>query len=196
MEHPADYDALLKICESRRSARVFDGRPLSADTLERIKRIARTSPYASARKKWDMITVTDRGLLKEMKAAVERRAGKIGAGLRPDMEGFFEEYSRNFTFFASAPAVIVLMFRSAPTLSLMLAEEDGSLLQWEKDNYVKSISCVAMLVLLAAESLGLGSCYVTGALIAEKEIGPLIGVPPGWSIGALLPIGYRPGEAL
>ena len=65
---------------------------------------------------------------------------------------------------------------------------------WEKDNFVKSISCVAMLVLLAAESLGLGSCYMTGPLIAEKQIKEFLGIQENKVIGALLPIGFPKNE--
>jgi nitroreductase len=68
------------------------------------------------------------------------------------------------------------------------------LLQWERDNYVKSIACVAMLILLAAESLGLAACHMTGGLIAEDALGPLAKIRKGRSIGALIPIGYRTGE--
>lgn len=193
MKHCADYDALLKICKSRRSTRTFDSRPVPEEMIERIKKIAHTSPYASGRKKWDMLVVADREALVAMRLAVDRRTGEIQNKIRSDMKRSFDAYARNFSFFATAPAVIALVFRAAPSLSLMLPEPDGEILQWERDNYVKSISCVAMLVLLAAESLGLAGCYVTGALIAESEIGRLIKIPQGWSIGALIPIGYKAG---
>ena len=51
-----------------------------------------------------------------------------------------------------------------------------------------------MLVLLAAESLGLGSCYMTGPLIAEKQIKEFLGIQENKVIGALLPIGFPKNE--
>jgi nitroreductase len=48
-----------------------------------------------------------------------------------------------------------------------------------------------MLILLAAESLGLGACYMTGSLVAEAALAGLLAVKPGRSIGAVIPVGYR-----
>ncbi len=78
----------------------------------------------------------------------------------------------------------------------MLSKNSGVLRQWERDNFTKSISCVVMLVLLAAESLGLGACYMTGPLIAEKEIGKIINIKKGRNIGAIIPLGYPKSEEL
>lgn len=193
MMQRTDYETLLRICESRSSTRVFDDRPVPGEMLEKIKRIAHTSPYASGKKNWEITVLTDRTVLGQLARAVEDRVREIRDAIRPDMRDHFTAYARNFTFFVSAPAVFVLTFRAAPSLSLMLPEPGPELLQWERDNSVKSISCVAMLVLLGAESLGLGGCYVTGALIAEEEITGLLKTPSGRSIGALIPVGYGNG---
>jgi hypothetical protein len=72
------------------------------------------------------------------------------------MREYLGNYARNFTFFRPAPAVFVPVFRVAPSLSLMLPEPDMEILRWERDTFAKSISCPTMLILLAAESLGLG----------------------------------------
>ncbi len=193
MEHLTDYETLLKICESRRSTRVFDERPVPDEIIEKIIKVAYTSPYASGKKNWEIMSITNRELLVEMKKVIEKCTEEIQTSIRTDMRDQVEAYAKNFTVFASAPAVFVLKFRSAPSLSLMIPDPDKELITWERDNYVKSISCVAMLVLLAAESLGLGGCYVTGALIAEKKLGELIKMPEGRSIGALIPVGYKRG---
>lgn len=189
----SDYDALLKVCESRKSARYFDARPVPGELLEKIKKIAYTSPYASGKKNWEIRVVTDPELLRSMKEAVERRTRAIQDAIRPDMQEFFADYARNFVLFASAPAVFIPLFRAAPSLSLALPGPQPEVMQWERDNYVKSISCVAMLILLAAESLGLAACCMTGALIAEQEIGKLLPIPEGRSIGAVIPVGYATG---
>jgi nitroreductase len=162
-----------------------------AELIEKIRKAASTSPFASGKKNWELIVVTDPEILGRMAGAVEARVAEIGERIRPDMKGHLVSYAKNFTFFAQAPAVFVPTFRAARSLSLMLPGPDDGIAQWERDTYVKSISCVATLVLLAAESLGLGACYVTGALVAEKELGRLLRLPPERSIGALLPVGYK-----
>ena len=193
MEYLESYDALLKICESRSSTRTFETKSVPEGLIEKITTIARTSPYASGRKNWDIAAITDRDKLAQMKQVVEDRISALRKVIRQDMAEQFVAYARNFTFFASAPAVFVPHFRISPALSLMVPQSDPLIVQWERDNSVKSISCVAMLILLAAESVGLGGCYVTGALVAEQELAALIDIPPGRSIGALIPVGYRTG---
>lgn len=172
---------------------MFEDRTVPEDIIERIKKVAYTSPYASGKKNWEITAVTDKGLLSKMKTVIERRTQEIQNKIRPDMREQFAAYAQNFTFFASAPAVFIPTFRVAPSLSLMISGPDEDIIKWERENYVKSISCVAMLVLLAAESLGLGACFMTGPLIADKELCELLKTPVGKSIGALIPIGYKRG---
>jgi nitroreductase len=111
--------------------------------------------------------------------------------VREDLREGFSQYAAHFTEFGTAPALIIPTFRISPGLSVMLNDPKENFVRWERDNYVKSISCVAMLVLLAVESLGLVGCYMTGPLLAEKEIGDMINIKKGRNIGAMIPIGYR-----
>lgn len=194
MECIERFAALADICRSRRSRRTFGANPLSADLIEQIKAVAYASPYASGKKNWEIEVVTDGETIARMAQAVERRAGEIHAAMRSDFRDAFAAYAKNFTAFATAPALFVPTFRVAPSLSLLGVEPKDEISRWERDNYVKSISCVAMLILLAAESLGLAACYMTGPLIAEAEIAPLVKVKTGRSIGAIIPVGHRAGE--
>lgn len=192
METRDPYQALFDLCSSRTSRRCFQDRPLDPDLIEKIKAVAYMSPYASGRRNWEIEVVTDRAAIEAMAAAIESRVAELHEGTRSDFRDEFTAYARNFSAFKAAPAVFVPTFRIAPALSLMNPAPE--IRQWERDNYVKSIACVAMLILLAAESLGLAACYMTGGLIAEDDLGPLIKIKKGRSIGALIPIGYRMGE--
>jgi nitroreductase len=188
------YQQLHALCHARRARRIFAPEPLAQADIERILDIAYTSPYASGKKNWEVEVITDRALLAEVAAAVETRVAEVRARVRPDFEADFAAYATQFSTFAQAPALFVPTFRIAPSLSLMVDADDDGLLRWERDNYVKSIACVGMLILLAAESLGLAACYMTGPLLAEEEIGRLIKIKRGRSIAALIPVGYRMGE--
>jgi len=205
------YESLKTLCERRRSVRCFDPRDVSPGDIEKIKAIAYTSPYASGRRNWELMAVTDREKIGEIAGLVRARVEQLKMKVREDLRESFSGYAVNFTAFESAPLLIIPTFRISPGLSVMLspaarafragggmntgmdmdmdADMDIDIGQWERDNYVKSISCAAMLVLLAAESLGLGGCYMTGPLLAEKEIAKLIHVKKGRSIGAIIPIG-------
>jgi nitroreductase len=192
------YENLKITCQGRKSVRNFAQKEVSAADIEKIKEIAYTSPYASNRKNWELVVVTDRDNIREIAAVVREKANRLTLEIREDLQDSFSGYAENFSAFENAPVLILPTFRISPVLSLMLSRTGGDrdFAQYDRDNYVKSISCVTMLVLLAAQSLGLGSCFMTGPLLAEKEIGELVHIKRGRNIGAVIPIGWpaHPGE--
>ncbi len=194
MQGETTYEVLEQICKARRARRDFAPEPLDGGLIEKVLEVAYTSPYASGRKNWEIQVVTDRELIGNMAEMVEARVREIRGRIRPDFENEFTAYAENFLGFARAPALFVPTFRAARTLTPMVADAEPALIEWERDNYVKSISCVGMLILLAAESLGLAACYMTGPLLAEAEIARLLEVKKGRNVAAVIPVGYRTGE--
>ena len=186
----SSYEDLKTICERRRSVRKFALRNVSTEDIEKIKTIAHTSPYASNRKNWELMVVTDKLQIQNIVNLIRKRINELKMKVRKDLREGFSQYAAHFTEFGTAPVLIIPTFRISRALSAMLPDPEENIILWERDNYVKSISCVAMLVLLAAESLGLVGCYMTGPLLAEKEIGEMINIKKGRNIGAIIPIGY------
>jgi nitroreductase len=195
MAEDALYHSLKAVCARRRSVRRFTGRPLSEEQIGKIREIARLSPYASGKRNWELHAVTDRALIRELAEDVRSRSREIGDRVREDFREMFLEYAENFALFESAPVLFIPVFRVQRSLSIMVENPGDAVQRWERDNFVKSISCAAMLVLLAAESLGLGACLMTGPLVAEEDLARRIGVKPGLEIGAIIPVGYGEGQA-
>lgn len=184
------YLALEALCKARHSTRRFLDKPVSDELVAKILEIARTSPFAGGSKSWEVLVIRDRARIEETARAVRARVATLHASIRPAFQEAFLEYAKNFSSFESAPVLMLPVVRVIPTLTLMLPEPTDGVVRMESENYVKSISCVAMLILLAAESLGLASCFTTGPLLAEEEIATIVAVKPGRRIGALIPIGY------
>jgi nitroreductase len=185
------YNILNEICQARKSTRDFLDRPVPPELVEKISEIALTSPYASNKKNWEITKVDDRAVIAAIAGTVEAHVLVLLEQIRADLKNDFMAYAAHFSAFKSAPLLLILTFRSAPSLSLMLSDSNDKILRWEQETYAKSIACVAMLILLAAESLGLGSCFMTGPLLAEEEIGKIIKIKPGRSLGAVIPVGYK-----
>jgi nitroreductase len=188
------FGALLHIAQNRTSVREFSSRQIPDELIDKIIRIAETAPYATSRKNWGIEVVSDRGIIERAAAAVEEKTGNLQSKVRESYRDSYDAYVKNFSFFKNAPVLLIPCFRVAPTFTALLAEPDETVQSWERDNYVKSISCVVMMVLLAAESLGLGACCVTGALIAEDALLKIVPVKNGRQIGAIIPIGYKTGK--
>jgi nitroreductase len=184
------YAALESICTARHSVREFLDRPVPGELIEKILAIAHTSPFAGGSKSWEVLVVQGRDRITEAARVVRSRVEDLHSSITPAFQQGFLEYARYFSAFESAPVLLLPVFKVIPTLSLMLPEPPKSIIRMEGENFVKSISCVAMLILLAAQSLGLASCYMTGPLIAEEEIGRLVNIKPGRRMGAVIPLGY------
>ncbi len=191
------YEQLKHLAERRKSIREFSNDPVSDEDIEKITAIAMTAPYASSRKNWGIEVIRDRAIIRKAALSVEEVCSSMARRMRGDFGERFEQYSKSFTFFSDAPVILVPYFRLSPVVSAMMSQPDptdDSVLTWERDNYIKSISCVTMMILLAAESLSLGACCVTGALVAEKELCDIFSIKNGRHIGALIPIGHKKGE--
>lgn len=187
-----NYEVLKSICQGRKSTRCFSAKEVPDEAIQKIVDIAKTSPYASGLKNWEIQVITSRDKITKAAECVNARALEMSSSVKEDFKGFFMNYSKSFTVFENAPVLIVLTFRISPIMAGMMRQNATSeALQWERDNFNKSISCVAMLILLAAESLGLGACYMTGPIIAQHEIMKIVGSKPGREIGAIIPIGYK-----
>jgi len=184
------YAALEALCTARHSTRHFLDMPVSGELVEKVLSIARTSPYAGGSKKWDVLLVNEKDRIADAVRVVRSRVLELQVSIRPQFQRGFLEYASYFSAFENVPVLLLPVFKVKSTMSFMFREPPESILLLESENFVKSISCVAMLILLAAQSLGLASCFMTGALIAEEELGRLVKVKPGYRIGAVIPLGY------
>lgn len=186
-----DYEMFHALCESRKSCRKFTPDPVADELIDQILKTAATSPYASGRKNWKIIVVRDKDLFNKLALVVNSRAERMATDMDDEMAVLFKRYIQNFTQFEAAPVLLIPVFRISLIMQSILRDRlTPNLQSWERDNAVKSISCVAMLILLAAQSLNLGACYMTGPLIAGEELSSILDLAPGQEIGAIIPVGY------
>jgi nitroreductase len=189
----ADFDAyqcLYSVCQYRHSTRKFSSRPVTPALINKIIELASLAPYASNKKNWQIRMVNDKATIHKMADMVEQVGKTLAESIRSDFQENFSLYLQNFLHFQAAPVLLIPTFREGHPLTNMMGKDESSFSQWERDNSVKSISCICMLILLAAQSLGLASCYMTGPLIAEQKISDLIQIKPGQRMAAVIPIGY------
>lgn len=184
------YRSLKIVCEKRKSLRDFANRAVSLEDIEKIKDIAVTAPYTSGRKNWEIMVVNDRATIQKMADIVKVNSDELRRQLKEDFSDEYQSYADYFVIFEKAPVLFIPLFRLGVGLPYMLKNPDDSIRQWERDSYVKSIAGVALLVVLAAESLGLGSCYMTGPLFAEQDIKKFLNIQDDKHIGAIVPVGY------
>lgn len=187
------YEALKNIAQARKSCRAFSTKPLPEDLVQKVLDVAMLSPYASGRKNWAVRTISDRAAIADAADLVQAHCETLSTDVREDMRAAFNDYAANFVAFKTAPVLLVTEFRVKPALSLMTGGNQ-EIVRWERENFIKSISCVSMLILLAAESLQLGACCMTGPLLAHDGLARLFKVRESREIGALIALGYKSQE--
>ena len=185
------YDALKELAEKRHSCRRFTDETVTETQLRKVLDVAARAPFASGRSSWKIAVVRDRAQLHALAEAVREESEAMAAKMEDENAAWFRKYAQNFLFFEQAPVLLLPYCRESATLKSMLREAaTPEILAYEHDNLTKSLSCVAMLLLLAAESVGLGACYMTGPLLAGKRINTLLGLHERFLVGAFIPLGH------
>jgi nitroreductase len=91
--------------------------------------------------------------------------------------------------------VIVVLHREVELLARALkpgagAEMTEAVRLFENQSSLISSSLALQNLLLMADHLDLGSCCMTGPLIADEELFDVLGMPEGWKITAFVTVGW------
>jgi len=154
-------EEFFRVIFSRRSCREFLSDPLDQKTIEKLLEAMRRAPSAGNLQPWHFYVISSDRLKKELARAA---------------------YGQDFI--AEAPLVIVIC--ALPQRSASYYGERGRTLYCIQDT-----AAVVENLLLAAEALGLGACWV-GAF-DEREAVHLLGLPADRRPVAIVPVG-RPSD--
>lgn len=189
-----DLQTILDLIKQRRSVRRFRSEPVPAETIKTLLEAARWAPSAGNRQAWRFWVITDEITRLAMGAAVEQTLSSIRDRLRDEARAQASDYLSKFVHFASAPVVIAPIHRGGT--ELLQASQEGDPLgpaRAEADALC-SVAAAIQNMLLVAHAQGLGACWMTGPLVAHEALAQVLQLPEGWSLSALIPIGW-PAES-
>jgi nitroreductase len=169
----------IKTIKNRRSVRSFKSEPIKEEELKTILEAGLYAPSAGNKQSWHFTVIRNKDIIDELNASTKEAVKKTS-------EERYVQLANNekFHIFYNAPAVIIVS-----------GEEKASMPQ---------VDCAAATenILLAAESLGIGSCWIgfTAFLFSgdngnkyNKELKIPAGYKPYYSIA----LGYKSnGNAL
>jgi nitroreductase len=186
---------LAALLASRRSIRRFRPEAPPRALIEQVLDAAVTAPSASNRQPWRFLVVTSRVRISDLSADVSAAVDRVARHLDAGAEASFRAYGDYFTRFAAAPVVIAPIYRPSPVLSHLVgptleATDRAAIDAMEHSSALTGASLALQNLLLMAHAVGLGASAMTGPLLAEPALRPRLGVPAGWSLLALVPIGY------
>jgi nitroreductase len=190
---------VLKTIYHRRSIRKFKNEPVPKEDIIKIIDAARWAPSGSNRQPWKFIAVSKKEIIDEMAAAVKNRLQEISDKIKSERaRRELEAYGEFCIVFENAPMVIAVL--SCPydsTFTRLLSrygmENEAGERKLADAGYF-SVGAAIENMLLAAESLGYGSCWMTGPLITQQKLEEILDVQEPWHIVSLVPIGKSAQE--
>jgi nitroreductase len=168
---------VINTIKSRRSIRAYEAKPIPRDILNTIIEAGNEAPSAMNSQPWRFVVVENRDAKKKLLAAALPRAMKIMEMVK-DVDP--ERYDAIKKRYAEMPDPV---YYSAPAILFVIG--NGSYA-----DHSCPLACENMM--LAAHSLGLGSCWVGfGAMVLDdQEVCGLLDLQEGDAIFGPILLGY------
>ena len=176
----------MKCIKSRRSIRNYREEALSKEIIEKIIEAGRYAPSAENRQPWRFIVITSREATKKLSDETKKQIEWILKKRRKLRKRYPELDDKQTILFlqAVARASKDVIFHDAPVVIFIITEN--------KAFYDESCACAAENMMLAAWSMGIGSCWIGFAKFLEmsNDAMKMLDIPAEHHIAACLVFGY------
>jgi nitroreductase len=188
----SDYDRLLELMRSRRSIRRFSDRAITREDIGRLIEAARWAPSNHNRQPWRFLVIEDKQKLNQLADAVRQGLSRKLKTLPEAAAAYISELMHYATFFSNAPVLLLVLHKQPVSVSAPLLAElkNPELVSGEP----LSAAMAVQNLLLAAQALGLGTCVLTGPLLAQDAMEEHLDLPAGHDLTCFVAIGY-PAES-
>ncbi|VBB07300.1 nitroreductase [Lucifera butyrica] len=168
----------LNSIKNRRSTRNFKSEQIKAEELQAVLEAGIYAPSAGNQQAWHFTVIQNKELLTWLNREAKKKAKQLKIEHLQTMAS-----NESFNIFYGAPTVI-----------LVSGEENAVVIE-------SDCAAATQNMLLAAESIGLGSCWVDFVIIAftgseGEEYLENLGIPDGYKPYASVALGYKNTEAI
>ena len=177
---------LLRKLRGRRSLRRYRPQPVPEADIAQLLEAAIWAPSAHNRQPWRFVVM-------QAEASKQRLAAAMGARLRQDLQvdGLPSELveadaRRSYERITAAPLLILLCM----SLRDMDVYHDVQRKQHERSMAQQSVAMAGQNILLMADSLGLGACWMCAPLFCGELVARTLGLPADWQPQGLITLGY------
>ncbi len=187
---------VLNAISQRRSVRHFASEVPPRELVLRAIEAATHAPSGMNKQPWRFVVVANEDIKRKM---VECVSEEIEAILQLLAGGKYTEkvggYLRNYaTTFCKAPIVINVLYREYGQVIASLMGRENIMYPENQEEAanpaMQSVSAAIQNLQIAAQSLGLATCWMTAPLFAKKQLHELLEVEEPWEMAAVVPIGY------
>jgi len=194
-----DYNTLMKFIRVRRSIRRYKDKDVPKEKIQSILNAMQYAPSARNDREWKYIVLKDMNKIDEIRQSVIKMLGLLKKLIK--YKGFLKYFlPKKIKHLITDPKTEVSLedfferieqgedpvFYEAPILIITYAPELGSLAQ-------NDAGIALTHGMLAAQSLGLGTCwigYAQEALNRYDELKEMLGIPDDMKINGIFIIGY------
>jgi nitroreductase len=181
---------------ARRSVRQFLPSVPPRALVVRVIESATHAPPGMNKQPWRFVIVANDGVKERMVECVSREIETILTLLAGDeYADKVGDYLRNYaTLFRTAPIVINVLYREYGQVIASLLERSN--IQYPDNQEeaanpaMQSVSAAIQNLQLAAQAVGLATCWMTAPLFARRQLHELLEVESPWQLAAVIPIGY------
>lgn len=186
--------------ENRTSVRSFLADPVPLSDLREMVRLAGLAPSVNNYQPWSFILVSNRKMLNEMAALVSARIREAPAKSLRNAENIIHQVEWYSTFFKDAPAVFAVVlhpYESVWEKSSSFTHDEINQMRNHPD--LQSAGACIQNLLLAATDMGYGACWLSGPMIAKKELEMILGIEEPLKLLSFVSVGkpsrdFRPKE--
>jgi len=164
---------------ARRTVRRFSQEAIHQASLEKIIRAGLAAPSPNNSTPWSISVITNGEVIQRMRQAVLERLDVLFPQVSDDHRPILDKVKLFSTIFSNAPVVLAVFNKSysAPVFELL---DEGSLSaeqmnQMRRFPDIQATGAMVQNMLLAATDEGIGSCWISGALVARSELEAILG---------------------
>ncbi len=166
----------LRQLHARKSMRVYESRPVAAEEKRQLLEAARTAPTAGCMSLYTILDITDPAIKERLAVLCDHQP-----------------------FIATAPVALVFLADWQRWMdSFVAAGLDSPRTPAEGDLFLATADALiaAQNVVVAADAMGLGSCYIGDVLENGEQVAELLHIPRFAMPVAMLCIGYPTAQQL
>lgn len=177
--------------EQRHSVRKFKSTPVPVEVLRELVRRAGLAPSVNNAQPWQFIAVTNKSLIGKMAGIVHEKIHKVFE--KTGKDNVMKTVEHFSTIFENAPALIVVANTPYKAIAdAALNHDDINAMRQHPD--IQSIGAAIENILLSAVDLGYGGCWLSGLLVAQKELEELLDIQAPAELAAAVAVGEPEGQ--
>ena len=185
-----DATELLEFMRGRRSLRRYKSDGVPREWIDLLLEAAIWAPSAHNRQPWRFVIIDEN-------ATKARLAREMGAALRRDLladglplDLIEADTKRSYERITGAPLIVLLCM----SLSDMDVYADDQRDQHEQTMAQQSTAMAGQNLLLMAEKLGLGACWMCAPLFCQDLVASVLALPPDWRPQGIITLGFPAQE--